>query len=480
MAYMPGFTHDIFVSYAHTDNEPDIYDQMWVSAFVTDLKRQLRINLGVEPDIFFDRSNLEAWHVLDEILTRVRSSAIFVAIMSPTYVLKPWTMREFEGFQEVAPAGSGRTIIVEKMPLDSEADYPPAMRELIRARFFETTGDRGVPMSIGHRSQKESYVRQLNDLADQIKRRFKSMAASGTQAQPAAARGSAPDASVLAPTHGAVILGRVTDDLTYDREQLRRTLLQYEDAHDLRVIPGDDYPEGGDEFKRRFLADLEVAKRSTARLLVQLVGPFASKRPAGLPQGYETFQVDAAKAAGVPFLQWRRPEIDPADVQDPQQGALLGAAAAMTLESLKGEVLRHLEKKPAPPPPPADLPDGELIFLSSDQSDLDLAKMLKDELVKNKFGVLMPNFNGDMRKDLEENLMMCDSLVFVFGAAEPDWLKRHMLQYRKMKPSRDTPPRVVRIFQGPPEPKGDPGISLPEVREVKTIEDLIAELRRPG
>lgn len=474
MPYMAGFTHDIFISYAHSDNEADLFGQQWISTFVSDLKRQLRFHLGVEPDAFFDNSNLEAWHVLDEIVKRVNSSAIFVSIMSPTYVLKPWTMREFEAFQQIAPAGSGRTIIVEKLPLDTEADYPPAMRELIRARFFEANGDRNVPMSIGHGFQKELYARRLNDLADQIKRRFKSMGPSATSVSTVAA--------VAAPEvrNGAVLLGRVTDDLAYDREQLRRTLQQYEDQHRMTVLPGDDYPEGGSQFKERFLADLDHAKKTKVKLLVQMVGPYPSRRPAEFPGGYEAFQIDAAKVANVPFLLWRRPDVDPGAAQDPQHAGLLASAAAMTLESLKGESLKHVAYvEPAPPPPPP-AGDGELIFISSDQTDLDLAKKLKDELVKNNFGVLMPNFNGDMRRDLEDNLLMCDSLVFVFGAAEADWLKRHMLQYRKLKPSRDRPPRVVRILQGPPEPKDDPGISLPEVREVKTIEDLIDQLRRPG
>ena len=53
MAFVPGFEHDVFVSYAHFDNEPDTQEIRWVSRFQADLKVALRQRLGVDPDLFF-------------------------------------------------------------------------------------------------------------------------------------------------------------------------------------------------------------------------------------------------------------------------------------------------------------------------------------------------------------------------------------------------------------------------------------------
>ena len=50
MAFVPGFEHDVFVSYAHFDNEPDTQEIRWVSRFQADLKVALRQRLGVDPD----------------------------------------------------------------------------------------------------------------------------------------------------------------------------------------------------------------------------------------------------------------------------------------------------------------------------------------------------------------------------------------------------------------------------------------------
>src|ERR1700678_1114687 len=53
MTYVSDFKHDLFVSYAHFDNDEDAQDVRWVSRFQADLKNALRQRLGEEPDVFF-------------------------------------------------------------------------------------------------------------------------------------------------------------------------------------------------------------------------------------------------------------------------------------------------------------------------------------------------------------------------------------------------------------------------------------------
>ena len=60
MTYVPGYEHDVFVSYAHFDNEEDSQDVRWVSRFQADLKNALRQRLGEDPEIFYDTRNFEA------------------------------------------------------------------------------------------------------------------------------------------------------------------------------------------------------------------------------------------------------------------------------------------------------------------------------------------------------------------------------------------------------------------------------------
>ena len=123
MAFVPGFKHDVFISYAHFDNEPDTQDVRWVSRFQADLKTALRQRLGVDPEIFFDTRNLQAHHDLTILTDNAQQSAIFLAIFSPSYVKREWTLKELEAFDRTG-IDRNRIITVELLPV-KENEYPP-------------------------------------------------------------------------------------------------------------------------------------------------------------------------------------------------------------------------------------------------------------------------------------------------------------------------------------------------------------------
>ena len=58
MSFVSAFKHDLFVSYAHFDNEEDAQGVCWVSRFQADLKNALRQRLGEDPEVFFDSQEL--------------------------------------------------------------------------------------------------------------------------------------------------------------------------------------------------------------------------------------------------------------------------------------------------------------------------------------------------------------------------------------------------------------------------------------
>ena len=98
MAIVSGFKHDLFVSYAHFDNEDDAQGVRWVSQFQVDLKNALRQRMGERPEIFFDTRNFEAGDHVDFSVDNARHSAIFLAMLSPSYVAREFTIRELQAF----------------------------------------------------------------------------------------------------------------------------------------------------------------------------------------------------------------------------------------------------------------------------------------------------------------------------------------------------------------------------------------------
>jgi len=84
MALLPGFEHDIFISYRQKDNK---YDG-WVTEFVTNLKKELEATFKDDVSIYFDENPedglLETHHV-DLSLSKRLNSLIVIPIVSQTY-----------------------------------------------------------------------------------------------------------------------------------------------------------------------------------------------------------------------------------------------------------------------------------------------------------------------------------------------------------------------------------------------------------
>jgi hypothetical protein len=81
MAYVPGYQHDVFISYAHGD------DRDWINRMLDRLQPALKQRLGVAPSIWIDDEKLrQSRDFSREIPDSVRASAVFLLLPSPTYI----------------------------------------------------------------------------------------------------------------------------------------------------------------------------------------------------------------------------------------------------------------------------------------------------------------------------------------------------------------------------------------------------------
>jgi hypothetical protein len=146
MPSVTGYPIDIFVSYAHSDNEAPEGDRPWVSRLVTDLQLSLARRLGAKPEIYFDLRKLTTGTFLKDLLDNVRRSAVFLAIVSPSYVKRDWTRDELKAFVS-NPGATARLCPIELLPLDSERDYPVEFAEVKRASFWNLQGEAQTPVT---------------------------------------------------------------------------------------------------------------------------------------------------------------------------------------------------------------------------------------------------------------------------------------------------------------------------------------------
>lgn len=109
MAYVPGYQHDIFISYAHGD------DRDWINRLLDRLKPAIKRRLGLEADVWIDEDSLRKTRDFrKEIPDSVRSSALFLFLPSPTYIRSPYCVsEECRAFEETLPARRARFTVAE-------------------------------------------------------------------------------------------------------------------------------------------------------------------------------------------------------------------------------------------------------------------------------------------------------------------------------------------------------------------------------
>jgi hypothetical protein len=89
MAYVPGFQHDVFVSYAHGD------DREWIGRFVERVTSALDRRLGTRTSVWLDADdNRRTRDFSREIPDSVRASAVFLLLPSPTYIRSAYCVEQ--------------------------------------------------------------------------------------------------------------------------------------------------------------------------------------------------------------------------------------------------------------------------------------------------------------------------------------------------------------------------------------------------
>jgi hypothetical protein len=473
MSFVPGYEYDVFISYASGDDDvANASDMGLVSQFASLFEKSLRMYLGSdEVRIFHDVRDFASNSQLERLLESARRSAVFLAVSSRFYATSKWTRRELDAFTGVTQ-DDRRLVAIEILPLDGDLAYPPPLATHKRMRFYELEKGTETPRPISYEGERHLYLQKVTKLVEDVQKQLKTMTK--------AAAGHSDDPAHVPSTGKRVLLAQVTDDLEDERETLRCYLEQF----GIAVAPADPYPQDGEAFKAAFEADL-----ARCDLFVQLLGRHQGRAPAELPEGYPRYQSNRARERGLGIAQWRRDDLDLGGVTNEDQRKLLSGESVIAcgLERFKSEVLART-KTPQPAAPRGER-NGSFVFIDASKEDTAIARLLQDEFGKGALSAAIPALEGDsesVRLDLEQNIMECSALLFVYGQSSPIWVRGQLRLYNKLKGKRSEPPRVLALYTGPPEEKPGLGFTLPEIREfdarkavtLDPVHTIITELSR--
>ena len=263
MAYVPGYSHDVFVSYAHDDNEMVRFPngQGWVDTLVDKLHRLLKPRLGSRDlEFFLDRELMRPnVPITSQLLDAARSSATLVVVMSPSYLVSPWCDRERRAFLDVVKdrVASGSIFLVRAVPVDHDKE-PEELRDLTGIKLYTPVEGPEKYRTLGYPDSNElpfisSITRLAGELAEQLKR------ARGGAADGPSTPGSSGELA-MPRTGKHVFVALATDDLE-DREVELRSHLQ---QAGLEVLPSPQSRYPMTDMEAKPLAPAEVRARATS------------------------------------------------------------------------------------------------------------------------------------------------------------------------------------------------------------------------
>lgn len=478
--YVQEYDHDIFVSYAHVDDEPFRRGEKgWVTTLIDGLRKRLAQKLGTRDgfDLWMDNRLAGYEPVTPQLLQKVRQSATLVVIWSPAYLASAWCRRERDTFLGVVDERRGRRVfLVEREPLDI-AKRPPELADLSEFRFWVRDREGKAARILGFPQPSYDdleYFNRLEDLVSDIVDELMRMRSEPSSVAPVASslhdRATRPfphlsdnPQVLVAPAGATVFLAQVTDDLDSQRNAVKRYLNQ----HGISVVPAIWYSQEPNAFRKAMARDF-----ATADAFVQLLSGTGGKKPVDLPQGYPCYQWELAQElggpVGKPVLQWRDPVLDIELVEDADHRRFLLAPTvrAEPIEDFKREVCRRLLEQPMPAP--ANMNMNVCVFVDMDAVDRPLADQVVEVLDNWGVGHSKPILDEvscdpeEVRKDLELNLATCDALIIVYGSASAIWVRRQLNLCRKTLATRPMLPALA-VFEGPPEEKVQLDMKLPKM-----------------
>jgi hypothetical protein len=190
-AYLPGYDHDIFVSYAHEEQLGE-----WTVRLQEELRKALNLIFYLKPpgrtfNVWIDeilRKNLPLSKALK---THVEGSALLLIVMSPFYLGSAWCGREVEWFGAAARSriDPNARIFVVHAQATTRTAWPPSLAELPGYQFFGRHPRANVELPlglIGDEEDKVAFKQALYNLAGQIKQQIDDLASEAAAPQPSA------------------------------------------------------------------------------------------------------------------------------------------------------------------------------------------------------------------------------------------------------------------------------------------------------
>lgn len=471
------YEDEIFISYAHIDNEPLAEGQRgWVQLLDERLRKRLAQLLG-EPAKIWRDPKLQGNDEFSEILVeKVSKVAFLVSIISPRYLKSDWCLRELNEFCRNAALQGGLTVNGKSRvfkvakTFTPRAGHPTPVQGLLGYEFYEYDEMSGRAREFSPEidpNRDARYWEKLEDLAWDLKQQIERLR--GASDEPPASRDAGE--ARAGESSAAIYVAETTYDLSEQRDKIRRELQQR--GH--QVLPDKELPLRAPAIQE---AVREYLKRS--RLSVHLVGENYGIIPEmeaerSVVRLQQELAIERGDDAEFSRLIWMPPGLQPkderqqrfvADLQNSFTSHNGSELLQVRLEDLKTIIQTKLSHKPKPAPVVSDEASAARVYMICDQQDVEAVEPLQNYLFERGCEVTLPLLDGnesEVLQDHKESLLLCDAVLIFQGRASEGWLRMKLRELLKLPGyGRTTPLLGKAVYIGAPE--------LPTKERFKTLE----------
>ena len=438
------FEKDIFISYAHIDDEALIEGEKgWITEFHRALEVRLSQLLGERPNIWRD-SRLDGNHVFsNEIISQFPKVALLVSILTPRYVKSEWCVKEVLEFKKASDQNIGveinnksRIFKVIKTPVELE-QHPKVIQGLLGYDFFKIDKDtnrvKEFSKVFGSENQ-QLYWSRLDDIAHDIAALLKEMKSSENIHSITKEKGS------------KVYLAESSFDKKEHRDSIKRWLMD----NNYTVLPNQNLPLVVDEY-----TDEVTATMSECELSIHIVGSGYGLVLEGTSDSKSVIQNKIGSKLStekqLKRIIWSPPETVGSDQRqidflenikvnpEFQEGADYLITPLEDLKfAIKDKMIKKKEKSTENLSPEAssnDVITPTQVYLICDEADLEQIIPVEDYLFDRGFEVIIPVFEGkqsELRADHQENMKNCDAVLIYFGAGSDLWVRTKVRDLMKI------------------------------------------------
>lgn len=461
------FPTDIFISYAHIDDESLMQNQKgWISEFHRALDIRLAQLMGRRPVIWRDPA-LQGNHVFDrQIVDQFAKVAIMISILTPRYTKSDWCVREVNEFYNTCQENIGfsisnkaRIFKVIKTPVRTD-QHPEKIQNVLGYEFYTTdpaTGRIKELSQISGQDTERLYWEKLDDLAHDISSFLESLE------NPAEYQAAGAPSALSGSPAGKVFLAESSYDTQNFRDSLKRELQGY----GYQVLPDKQLPLISTALQESIELNLKEADIS-----IHLLGENYGIVPEGTQKSIVEIQNEVAASFSavnnVPRFIWIPEGCEPADERQVNfieqlnsgkagiTGADLVEGSLEDFKSIVIDKLDTMQKEKTREEPAADMVTGtKIVYLICDLLDLEEIRPLEDFLFDRGYEVVIPIFEGDeseIREDHIENLKTCQAAIIFFCNANELWLRSKMRDFMKINGyGRAKPLALKAVYVAPPD-----------------------------